>query len=65
MEELRVYALVIGNTKTDKRYVAFCPYNEDSLAVYSTKSCAKVAKSELLKTCGHKDVYIKEFVMNN
>ena len=61
-----LYAVVIGRKDKHTRYVAYEPFSAGDnqngrLAVYKTMGHAREAKKEVLKTCGHKDVFIIGF----
>lgn len=63
-----MYAIVIGRKDRDNRYVALhpssfpdIPLSSYPLAVYKKYQEAREARKRILKSCMHKDVFIKRF----
>ncbi|MCX5781144.1 MAG: hypothetical protein NT145_00330 [Elusimicrobia bacterium] len=55
---MKLWAVCIGK-KERLRYVAYNNYPQ--LAVYENRSTARKERKEVLKTCGHKNVYVVPF----
>jgi len=55
---MKAWAIVIGRKKS-KQYERYIAYARDGLlAVYETRSVARRERHRILKTCGHKHVYV-------
>ncbi len=65
---MKLYAVVVGKKRVNKRYVAFHPQFErhlvgliTPLAVFDNKKNAQKAKQKILDDCGHTDIYVITF----
>ena len=61
---MKIYALVIGRKDRNIRYVVYAPTGDNQnglLAVYEDRAAARSARTETLKICGHKDVFVVPF----
>ena len=59
---MRLWAVVIGK-KGPRRWIAVQSgfVNSHPLAVFETRGVALVCRKELLRTCGHKDIFVIPF----
>lgn len=59
---MKLWAVVIGRKVHNLRYIAYKSGSDKDLAVYETRTEARVERQEILKDCGHKAVHTAQFI---